>query len=205
MVDIAGLRRGLTRPPPGALTRTDSRRRPPTCARRDKGVTMTSSLKGLTIIAGIACAILGAGPVDLAAAAPSPSNGSPASPGSSCGENPGQAPSNLGPTGPLGPLGPYGPGGGGNKLPCGSAATDVGPAGPLGPGGALGSGALAPQRGPTGSPGQQPHPAQRPSPARTTAPARPAPKKHGGHARTRGHRAAKHPRPHSHRTPAAKE
>jgi hypothetical protein len=128
---------------------------------------MLSSLKRLTAIAGVSCAIVGVGPVALASAAtPSPTftsglpsltlpgwPGSSGSSGSSCSTNQGLFPGfiNLGPTGPLGPLGPNGPLGNGNKnLPCGSAVFNLGPSGPLGPGGLLGSG------GPLGTGSGQP-------------------------------------------------
>ena len=102
---------------------------------------MTSSLKRLSGVAGITCALVGSGPVALAAAASPPaSSGTPLFPGLSCSVNQGLPPGflNLGPTGPLGPLGPNGPLGGGNSnLPCGLAAFNLGPTGPLGPGGPL--------------------------------------------------------------------
>jgi hypothetical protein len=110
---------------------------------------MLSSLKRLTAITGVSCAIVGVGPVALASAAtPSPTGTSglpwltlPAWPGSSCSATQGLFPGllNLGPTGPLGPLGPDGPlGHTNNNLPCGSAVFNLGPSGPLGPGGLLG-------------------------------------------------------------------
>jgi hypothetical protein len=113
---------------------------------------MLSSLKRLTAIAGVSCAVIGVGPVALASAAtPSPTvatglpsltlPGWPGTSGSSCNVNQGLFPGfiNLGPTGPLGPLGPNGPlGNGNNNLPCGSGVFNLGPSGPLGPGGLLG-------------------------------------------------------------------
>jgi hypothetical protein len=117
---------------------------------------MLSSMKRLTAAAGITCALVGTGPVALAAAAtpPAPTAAgalptlqlpSPLTPqGQSCSVNQGLFPGlpNLGPTGPLGPLGSKGPLGNTNSnLPCGVAAFNLGPTGPLGPGGALGQGA----------------------------------------------------------------
>jgi hypothetical protein len=117
---------------------------------------MLSSLKRFTVIAGITCAISGAGNVALAGAAdppPSPIGALPSvslldwlfpaqQPAQSCGDNQGTPPgvTNLGPTGPLGPLGADGPLGvtGNGKLPCGSDASNLGPNGPLGPHGSLG-------------------------------------------------------------------
>jgi hypothetical protein len=113
------------------------------------------SLKSRIAIAGITCAIAGAGPVALASAAtPAQATGigalgslqlpnQPLFPGLSCSVNQGLFPGfiNLGPTGPLGPLGAYGPlGGGTSHLPCGAATFNIGPSGPLGPGGPLGTG-----------------------------------------------------------------
>jgi hypothetical protein len=116
---------------------------------------MLSSMKRLTAIAGITCAIVGAGPVALAAAATPPAPNaigalpsmqlplpSPLQP-QSCSVNQGLFPGflNLGPTGPLGPLGPRGPLGNTNSnLPCGAAVFNLGPTGPLGPSGPLGQG-----------------------------------------------------------------
>jgi hypothetical protein len=112
------------------------------------------SLKRLTAVAGVTCAIAGVGPVAMASAAPpalnlpsaaaslpNPFANAPLFPGLSCSVNQGLFPGfiNLGPTGPLGPLGPAGPLGSTNhNLPCGGAAFNLGPSGPLGPGGALG-------------------------------------------------------------------
>jgi hypothetical protein len=122
---------------------------------------MLSSMKRFTAAAGITCAIVGAGPVAIAAAAPAsapvPVNGFgaipslqlpnlPGFPGQSCSVNQGLFPGfiNLGPTGPLGPLGPKGPlGNTNNNLPCGADVFNLGPTGPLGPGGALGPGGTA--------------------------------------------------------------
>jgi hypothetical protein len=118
------------------------------------------SLQRRIAIAGITCAIAGAGPVALAGAAtPAQADGIGALPslqlpnlslfpGQSCSANQGLFPGfmfpgfiNLGPTGPLGPLGAFGPlGGGTSPLPCGAAIFNLGPSGPLGPGGALGTG-----------------------------------------------------------------
>jgi hypothetical protein len=112
---------------------------------------MLSSLKRFTVIAGMTCAITGAGPVALASAATPPSIPtislpslplpSQPFPGQSCSTNQGLFPGfiNLGPTGPLGPLGPGGPlGGNGKNLPCGADVFNLGPGGPLGPHGPLG-------------------------------------------------------------------
>jgi hypothetical protein len=118
---------------------------------------MLVSLKRLTAIAGLTCAIAGVAPVALAGAAtPTPAGALgasaslqlptslfPMSGGLSCSVNQGLFPGfiNLGPTGPLGPLGSHGPlGNTNNNLPCGAAAFNLGPSGPLGPGGALGGG-----------------------------------------------------------------
>jgi hypothetical protein len=115
---------------------------------------MLSSLKRFTVIAGVTCAIAGAGPVALAGAAkPAPANPFDAFaalqfpnaplPGQDCSVGQGLFPGfiNLGPTGPLGPLGPKGPLGNTNKnLPCGLAVFNFGPSGPLGPGGPLNGG-----------------------------------------------------------------
>lgn len=143
---------------------------------------MKSSLKGLTAIAGVTYAIIGAGPVALAAAAPggtSSAGGSPL-PGQSCDVNQGlpAGSPNLGPTGPLGPLGPAGPGGNNNSLPCGGSALNLGPSGPLGPGGALGSGQ---QSAPQPTPGPQSHRAPH------SRPGKHAPAKHSSARRTHKH------------------
>jgi hypothetical protein len=155
---------------------------------------MRSSLKHLTAVAGITCAIAGAGPVALAGAATTgPTNttsGTPLFPGGSCGVNQGLMPGipNLGPTGPLGPLGPAGPNGGGNgNLPCGGAAFNLGPSGPLGPGGALGSTPAAPQ--PTTSPAQPTT-----SPTQPASPVKRTVTKH----KTHGKGKARHTHKHSH-------
>jgi len=119
---------------------------------------MLSSMKRFTAIAGITCAIAGAGPVAIAAAAPAPTPPAgfgalpglqwpnlPSLQGQSCSVNQGLFPGlvNLGPTGPLGPLGPMGPlGNTTNNLPCGASVFNLGPTGPLGPGGPLGSGGV---------------------------------------------------------------
>src|ERR1700731_3202821 len=145
---------------------------------------MKTSLKILSAIAGVTCAIVGAGPVALAAAAPggtSSAGGTPL-PGQSCGVNQGlpDGSPNLGPTGPLGPLGPAGPGGNNNSLPCGGSELNLGPSGPRGPGGALPPALPAPQRpGPAEPAGA----GQRPT--RKTSLARRVPKKHTSHRRTR--------------------
>jgi hypothetical protein len=119
---------------------------------------MLSSMKRFTAVAGITCALVGTGPVAIAAAAtPSAPNAIGALPAlqlpfpsplqqQSCNVNQGLFPGflNLGPTGPLGPLGPHGPlGNTNNNLPCGAAVFNLGPSGPLGPGGPLGTGAGA--------------------------------------------------------------
>lgn len=118
---------------------------------------MFSPVRRFTILAGIACAIAGIGPIAAASAdtpAVNPASllpglsfpslpNLPTLPGLSCSVNQGLFPGiiNLGPTGPLGPLGPHGPlGNSNNNLPCGAAAFNFGPTGPLGPGGPLGSG-----------------------------------------------------------------
>ena len=118
---------------------------------------MLSSMKRLTAVAGITCAIVAAAPVAIAAAAPAsvpapiPTGALPSpqlplpSPlqGNSCSVNQGLLPGflNPGPTGPLGPLGPNGPlGNTNNNLPCGAAVFNLGPTGPLGPSGPLGGG-----------------------------------------------------------------
>jgi hypothetical protein len=122
--------------------------------RDKKEIEMSSLLKRGIALAGLTCAIAGAGPVALASADPAPATGLGAfaswqmpgfslfgGTGTSCGANQGLFPGflNLGPTGPLGPLGAHGPLGATTNLPCGAAAFNLGPGGPLGPGGALGS------------------------------------------------------------------
>jgi hypothetical protein len=128
---------------------------------------MKSSLKGLTAIAGVTCAIVGAGPVASAAAAPdttSAGGGTPVLPWLSCGVNQGLLPGipNLGPTGPLGPLGSSGPGGNDNNLPCGGSAFDLRSAP---------ADLLAPARLLRSSPAPRRRPARRSSPARHRRPA----------------------------------
>ena len=145
---------------------------------------MKSSLKDLTAVAGVACAIVGAGPIALAAAAPgttSPGGATPL-PGQSCDVNQGLPPAsqNLGPTGPLGPLGPSGPGGSNTNLPCGGSALNLGPSGPLGPGGALGSTPTPPQ--PTGSPAQPTT-----SPTQPASPVKRTVTKHKTHGKGKAH------------------
>jgi hypothetical protein len=122
---------------------------------------MIRTVKRLTAMAGIAAAVVAAGPVSSAFAATSPITplpqpsftfptitnpflpGQPQQPSGTCPANQGLFPGipNLGPTGPMGPLGAYGPLGSGH-LPCGASIWDLGPGGPLGPGGALGPGGL---------------------------------------------------------------
>ena len=124
---------------------------------------MTASLKRLTTLAGITCAIVGTGPVALAAPAAGTAGQTPL-PGQSCSVNQGlpAGVDNLGPTGPMGPLGSKGPLGGNNtNLPGGPAACDLGPAGPLGPGGALGSPSPAAQNSPQNSPARQTRPGKK--------------------------------------------
>jgi hypothetical protein len=132
---------------------------------------MIRTLKQMTAVAGIAVAVVAAGPISSAFAATGTPSGLPTStlstytvptppsftlpiplplPGQptqsgTCPANQGLPAGvvNLGPTGPLGPLGPNGPLGAGH-LPCGASIWDLGPGGPLGPGGALGPGALFP-------------------------------------------------------------
>src|ERR1700751_5340405 len=94
--------------------------------------TVRPSVKNLSAMAGIACAIAAAGPVSAAnAATPATGSGTPLPlPGLSCSTNQGLLPGipNLGPTGPLGPLGADGPAGGnGSNLPCGLDAFNFGP------------------------------------------------------------------------------
>ena len=106
---------------------------------------MSLSIKRVTVIAGIACALGAAAPLaNAAASAPVPLSllTGQAPPANTCGSNQGQTSGtpNLGPLGPSGPLGPNGPFGPGN--PCGSSGTDLGPNGPLGPNGALGPAAF---------------------------------------------------------------
>jgi hypothetical protein len=137
---------------------------------------MTSSPKRLFTAFGIVCAVASAGPIAVAAAAPS---GTPL-PGQSCSANQGLPAGiqNLSPTGPLGPLGSSGPLGNDNSLPCGSSAFDLGPTGPLGPGGALRSAAPAPgasSRAPSGS------------------------SKHSSHSRKHANRQARHTHKRAHR------
>jgi hypothetical protein len=154
---------------------------------------MRSSLKHLTAVAGITCAIAGAGPVALAGAATTgPTNttsGTPLMPGLSCGVNQGLVPGipNLGPTGPLGPLGPAGPnsGGGNGNLPCGGAAFNLGPSGPLGPGGALGSTPAAPPQ--TSPAGATTSPTQPASPVKRTVTKHKTPMHGKGHTHKHGH------------------
>jgi hypothetical protein len=154
---------------------------------------MRPSLKGLTTIAGITCAVVGASPVALAAAAtPGTTSASPSPlPGQSCSVNQGLFPGvpNLGPTGPLGPLGSHGPGANNNNLPCGSSALNLGPSGPLGPGGLLG--------GSNSSPAQQTSPAQPASAAQATSTTHQTATKHTSR-RTRGHGKVRHTRTHGH-------
>jgi hypothetical protein len=156
---------------------------------------MRSSLKHLTAVAGITCALAGAGPVAVAAAdTTGPTNttsGTPLLPGGSCSVNQGLMPGipNLGPTGPLGPLGPAGPkgsGSGSGNLPCGGSAFNLGPSGPLGPGGLLGSTPATPQQG---SPAQPPT-----SPAQPASPVKRTVAKH----KTPGHGKAGHTHKHGH-------
>jgi hypothetical protein len=158
---------------------------------------MNSLVGRATTVAGVACAIIGAGPVALAGAAtPTPL------PGMSCSVNQGLLPGipNLGPTGPLGPLGAYGPSGNNNNLPCGASAFDLGPGGPLGPGGALGQPPAPPASpAPQAGPAPQARPAPQSTPAKRTSPAR-----HPGHKRKHKHHGARHTRTRAHSKHAAR-
>jgi hypothetical protein len=162
---------------------------------------MRPSFKELTAVAGITCAIAGAGPVALAGAATpptTPASGTPLLPGLSCGVNQGLLPGipNLGPTGPLGPLGSSGPGGGsGSNLPCGLSAINLGPTGPLGPGGTLGGGQQPPATQPS-APTSAPTPA--PAAAPQTGHGKRTPKKPARHKRAAKHRHVTHNRPRAH-------